>query len=107
MMAAVGRRVRLVARAVIRAVRKAHDEQVYTFECLLLTSRAAPVTTTGGLRWVPSLGGYRLAGSYLPAGDRRDPGALSAAGRSARCWVTAAASWAREVMSSLANTWAR
>jgi hypothetical protein len=51
---------------VIRAVRIANDEQVYMWECLLLTSRAVPTTATGPLRWVPSLDGNRLVGSYLP-----------------------------------------
>jgi hypothetical protein len=36
------------------------------WECLLLTSRAVPTTATGPLRWVPSLDGNRLVGSYLP-----------------------------------------
>jgi len=46
----------------------ANDHQMYTWN-VLLTSGAAPLTTAGPLRWVPSLGGYRLAGSYLPAHD--------------------------------------
>jgi hypothetical protein len=67
MIAWVGRRVQRAARQVVRAVRKAHDEQVYMWECVLRANRAAPVTTTGPLRWVNSLDGYRLVGSYLPA----------------------------------------
>ena len=66
MIAGVGRRVGLVVRTVIRALRKANDEQLYMWECLWLTSRTAPVTATGQLRWLPSLDGYRLAGSDLP-----------------------------------------
>ncbi len=69
MMAWVGRRLWLAVRMVIRAVRMAHDEQVSMWECVLLTSGAAPLTAAGPLRWVPSLGGDRLAGSHLPAQD--------------------------------------
>ena len=68
-MARVGRYVRLAVRTVIRAIRIANDEQVYMWECVLLTSRAVPLTVTGPLRWVPSLDGDRLVGSYLPAQD--------------------------------------
>ena len=66
MMAWIGRRLRLAVLTVIRAVRIANGEQVYMWECLLLTSRAVPTTATGPLRWVPSLDGNRLVGSYLP-----------------------------------------
>ena len=66
MIARAGSRVWLAVRTVIRAVRKANDEQVYMWERLVLTSRAAPVTTAGQLRWVSSLDGHRLIGSYLP-----------------------------------------
>jgi hypothetical protein len=66
MMAWIGRRLRLAVRTVIRAVRMANDEQVHMWECLLLTSRAVPATAIGPLRWVPSLDGSRLVGSYLP-----------------------------------------
>ena len=66
MMAWIGRCLRLAVLTVIRAVRIANDEQVYMWECLLLTSRAVPTTATGPLRWVPSLDGNRLVGSYLP-----------------------------------------
>jgi hypothetical protein len=66
MIAWAGRRLWLAAWTVIRAVRMAHDEQVRMWECILLTSGAAPLTAAGPLRWVPSLGGYRLAGSHLP-----------------------------------------
>ena len=65
----VGRRLRLAARAVIRAVQMAHHEQVSAWECVLLTSGAAPLTAAGPLRWVRSLDGYRLAGSHLSAQD--------------------------------------
>jgi hypothetical protein len=74
MTAGVGTRIRLAARTVIRAVRRANDEQVYMWECLLLTSRAVPVMATGALRWVPSLDGYRLVGSYLPGQDQSETG---------------------------------
>jgi hypothetical protein len=69
MIAWIGRRLWPAARMVIRAVRMANDEQVYMWECVLLTSGAAPLTAAGPLRWVPSLGGYRLTGSHLPAQD--------------------------------------
>jgi len=72
--ARVGRRLRPAARTVIRAVRMAHDEQVRMWECVLLTSGAAPLTAAGPLRWVPSLDGYRLAGSHLPAQDPSQTG---------------------------------
>jgi hypothetical protein len=74
MMARAGRRLWLVVRMVIRAVTMAHDEQVCMWECLLLTSGAAPLTAAGPLRWVDSLGGYRLAGSHLPAQDPSQTG---------------------------------
>ena len=78
MIAWVGRRLllaaRMVIRTVIRAVRMAHHEQVSMWECVLLTSGAAPLTAAGPLRWVPSLGGYRLAGSHLPAQEPRETG---------------------------------
>jgi hypothetical protein len=66
MMAWIGSRLRLAVRTVIRAVRMANDEQVNMWECVVLTSRAVPATATGPLRWVPSLDGNRLVGSYLP-----------------------------------------
>jgi hypothetical protein len=69
LMAWAGRRPQLAVRTVIRAVSMAHYEQVSMWECVLLTSGAAPLTAAGPLRWVPSLGGYRLAGSHLPAQD--------------------------------------
>jgi hypothetical protein len=69
MMAWAGRRLRLAVRMVICAVTMAHDEQVRMWECILLTSGAAPLTAAGPLRWVPSLDGCRLAGSHLPAQD--------------------------------------
>ena len=39
------------------------------WECVLLTSGAAPLTAAGPLRWVPSLDGNRLVGSHLPTQD--------------------------------------
>ena len=74
MIAWVGRLLWLVARMVISAVRMAHHEQVSMWECVLLTSGAAPLTAAGPLRWVPSLGGYRLAGSHLPAQEPSETG---------------------------------
>jgi hypothetical protein len=69
-----GRRLWLAVRMVIRAARMAHHEQVRMWECVLLTSGAAPLTAAGPLRWVPSLGGDRLAGSHLPAPDPTETG---------------------------------
>jgi hypothetical protein len=69
MIAWAGRRLWLALRTVIRAVRMAHDQQVCMWECILLTSGAAPLTAAGPLRWVGSLDGYRLIGSHLPAQD--------------------------------------
>jgi hypothetical protein len=69
MMAWAGRRLWLAAWIVLRAVKMAHDEQARMWECVLLTSGAAPLTAAGPLRWVPSLDGYRLIGSHLPAQD--------------------------------------
>jgi hypothetical protein len=69
LMAWAGRRLRLAVRTVIRAVSMAHHEQVSMWECVLLTSGAAPLTAAGPLRWVLSLSGYRLTGSHLPAQD--------------------------------------
>ena len=74
LMASAGRRLWLAIRTVIRAVRMAHHEQVSMWECVLLTSGAAPLTAAGPLRWVRSLDGYRLAGSHLPAQDMSETG---------------------------------
>jgi len=74
MMAWAGRRLWPAVRTVIRAVRLAHDEQVRMWECILITRGAAPLTAAGPLRWVPSLGGYRLTGSHLPAQDPSETG---------------------------------
>jgi hypothetical protein len=74
MMAWAGRRLWLAVRMVIRAVAMAHHEQVRMWECVLLTSGAAPLSAAGPLRWVASLGGYRLAGSHLPARDPAETG---------------------------------
>jgi hypothetical protein len=78
MIAWAGRRLRLAARTVIRtvirAVRMAHHEQVSVWECVLLTSGVAPLTTAGPLRWVRSLDGHRLAGSHLPTQDPGETG---------------------------------
>ena len=74
MMARAGRRPRLAAWMVIRAVKTAHHEQVRMWESILLTSGAAPLTAAGPLRWVPSLGGDQLIGSHLPAQDPSETG---------------------------------
>jgi hypothetical protein len=74
MMAWVGGPVRLAVRTAIRAVKMANDEQVYMWESLLLTSRVVPTTAIAPLRWVPSLDGYRLVGSYLPVQDQSETG---------------------------------
>jgi hypothetical protein len=74
MMAWAGRRLWLAVRMVIRAVRMAHDEQVRMWECVLLTSGAAPLSAAGPLRWVRSLDGYRLVGSHVPAQDPSETG---------------------------------
>jgi hypothetical protein len=70
MMAWIGRRPWVAVRMVIRAIRMANDQQVCMWESILLTSRAVPATTTGPLRWVASLDGNRLVGSYLPTWDQ-------------------------------------
>src|SRR5262249_15921361 len=69
MLAWAGRCLWLAVRMVIRAVQMAHHEQVRMWECILLTSGAAPLSAVGPLRWVPSLGGDRLVGSHLSAQD--------------------------------------
>ena len=74
MMAWAGRRLWPAVGTVIRAVTMAHDQQVSMWECVLLTSGAAPLSAAGPLRWVRSLGGYRLAGSHLPAQDPSETG---------------------------------
>jgi hypothetical protein len=74
MIAWADRRLRLAGRTVIRAVRMAYDEQVSMWECILLTSGAAPLSAAGPLRWVPSLDGYRLVGSHLPTPDPSESG---------------------------------
>jgi hypothetical protein len=74
MMAWTRRLLWLAVRTVIRAVQMAHHEQVRMWECVLLTSGASPLTAAGPLRWVPSLGGYRLAGSHLPAQNPSETG---------------------------------
>jgi hypothetical protein len=70
MIVCVGRRVRRAVRTVIRAVKKAQDEQVYMWECIVRANRAVPQAATGRLRWVNSLDGYRLVGSHLPVLDQ-------------------------------------
>jgi hypothetical protein len=74
MMAWAGRRLWPAVRTVIRALTMAHHEQVRMWECILLTSGAAPLTAAGPLRWVRSLDGYRLAGSHLPTQDPAETG---------------------------------
>jgi hypothetical protein len=70
----VGGHVWPPVRKVIRAVRTANDEQVAMWESFLLSSRAVPPKATGPMRWVPSLDGYRLVGSYLPTRDPSETG---------------------------------
>lgn len=67
-------RLWLAVRTVIRAARMAHDEQVRMWECVLLTTGAAPLTAAGRLRWVASLDGYRLVGNHLPVPDPSETG---------------------------------
>jgi hypothetical protein len=55
MTAAIGRRAWRAVRRAASAIRKAHDEQVYMWECFLRSNRAVPPATTGPLSWVPSL----------------------------------------------------
>jgi hypothetical protein len=74
MTARAGRRVRLAVQTVIRAVRTANDQQVQMWESVLLTSRETPLAATGPLRWVPSLDGYLLVGSHLPAQEPSETG---------------------------------
>jgi hypothetical protein len=74
MLAWAGRCLWLAVRMVIRAVQMAHHEQVRMWECILETSGTAPLTAAGPLRWVPSLGGYRLEGSQVPPQDPSETG---------------------------------
>ena len=74
MLTRAARRLWLAVRTVIRAAGMAHHEQVRMWECILLTSGAAPLTAAGPLRWVRYLDGYRLAGSHLPAQDPAETG---------------------------------
>jgi hypothetical protein len=74
MLAWAGRCLWLAVRMVIRAVQMAHHEQVRMWECILETSGAAPLTAAGPLRWVPSLGGYRLEGGQVPPQDPSETG---------------------------------
>ena len=67
LMAWAGRRLWPAVRPVTGAVRMTHHEQVNMWECVLLTSGAAPLSAAGPLRWVRSLDGHRLIGSHLPA----------------------------------------
>ena len=73
-MAWAGRRLWLAAWMAIRTVKMAHDERVSMWECILLTSGAAPLTAADPRHWVASLGGYRLVGSHLPAQDPSETG---------------------------------
>jgi hypothetical protein len=66
MTAWVGRSARLAVRTVIRAARRANDEQVRMWDCVLMTGGTMPATAAGPLRWVRSLDGYQLVGSHLP-----------------------------------------
>ncbi len=66
----IGRRAWRTARHAARRVRDIHREQVYMWECWWRIGRTAPPEATGQLRWVPSLEGHQLAGSYLPGPDQ-------------------------------------
>jgi len=46
MIAPAGRPTRLAVQTVIRTARTANNEQVYMWECVPLTSKAAPATAT-------------------------------------------------------------
>jgi hypothetical protein len=71
MIAWAGRCLRLAVRTVIPAVKMAHHEQVSMWECILLTSAAAPLTAVGPLRWVPSTEVYCTgAGTSLVTGEQ-------------------------------------
>ena len=74
MMAWAGRCLWLAVRPVICAVRMAFHEQARMWECVLLTSGTVPLTAVGPLRWVRSIGGYRLEGSYLQTQDPAETG---------------------------------
>jgi len=74
LMASAGRRLWPAVRTMIHAVRLAHHEQVRMWECVLLTSGAAPLSAAGPLRWVRSLEGYRLVGSHVPTQDPAETG---------------------------------
>jgi hypothetical protein len=74
MIAWTGRCLSLAVRPVTCAVRMALDEQVKMWECVLVTSGVAPLTTAGPLRWVRSIDGYSLAGSDLPAPEPAETG---------------------------------
>jgi hypothetical protein len=50
------------------------NEQVKMWECVLVTSGVAPLTTASPLRWVRSIDGYSLAGSDLPAPELAETG---------------------------------
>jgi hypothetical protein len=66
MISDIGTGLLRLARHAVRAIRETHDEQVYIWETFWRSTRAMPPTTTGPLRWVPSIKGYRLDGSFLP-----------------------------------------
>ena len=74
MIAWTGRWLSLAVRPVTCAVRMALNEQVKMWECVLVTSGVAPLTTAGPLRWVRSIDGYSLAGRDLPAPEPAETG---------------------------------
>ncbi len=82
MIAWAGRCLRLAVRTVIRAVKMAHHEQMSMWECILLTSGAAPLTAAGPLRW-GSVGGRLPARRQPPAGPgpKRNRAVTRAGGR--------------------------
>ena len=69
MMAWAGGRLWLAAWTMIRAVRMAHHEQVYMWECILLISGAAPLTAAGPLRWVRVAAGGGRVVRDVPGGS--------------------------------------
>jgi hypothetical protein len=76
MIGAIGMGAWQAVRCAARAIRVAHNEQVYMWECMWRSSTVAPPTATGPLCWVPSLDGYRLDGSHLAGPDRGRNGAV-------------------------------
>lgn len=64
--ATIGAALWRVARRAAVALRHVHREQILMWELWWQANRAT-VPSAGPLRWVLTLDGHRLAGSYLPA----------------------------------------